>query len=131
MNSRSCAKRLSIKRSPLLSDSFDILISIVGEQNVRDGEFLDDAIPQRQYVNNYYSAQGERERVELTNRIVHGGKKYLESRSVCTRPVLVAAHSLFSSGSKLWWRRRFRIGKAKRDWEEHRELSTRFRHMSD
>ncbi|GHJ88294.1 hypothetical protein NliqN6_4696 [Naganishia liquefaciens] len=67
-------------RSPLLSDSFDILISIVGEQNVRDGEFLGDAIPQRQYVNSYYAAQGERERVELTNRIVNGGKKYLESR---------------------------------------------------
>jgi hypothetical protein len=58
------------------------LISIVGEQNVRDGEFLGDAIPQRQYVNSYYAAQGERERVELTNRIVQGGKKYLESRSV-------------------------------------------------
>jgi hypothetical protein len=70
------------QRSPLLSDSFDILISIVGEQNVRDGEFLGDAVPQRQYVNSYYAAQGERERVELTNRIVNGGKRYLESRSV-------------------------------------------------
>lgn len=70
------------QRSPLLSDSFDILISIVGEQNVRDGEFLGDAVPQRHYVNSYYAAQGERERVELTNRIVNGGKRYLESRSV-------------------------------------------------
>lgn len=49
---------------------------------MRVGEFSSDAIPQRQYVNSYYAAQGERERVELTNRIVNGGKKYLESRSV-------------------------------------------------
>ncbi|KAJ9106083.1 hypothetical protein QFC21_001223 [Naganishia friedmannii] len=67
-------------RSPLLSDSFDILTSIIGEKDVQDGEFLGEAIPQRHYVNNYYAEQGERERIELTNRIISGGKRYLESR---------------------------------------------------
>jgi hypothetical protein len=69
-----------LQRSPLLSDSFDILISIVGEKDVRDGEFLGEAIPQRQYVNSYYAEQGDRERIELTNRVISGGKRYLESR---------------------------------------------------
>ncbi|KAJ9092511.1 hypothetical protein QFC19_008725 [Naganishia cerealis] len=55
-------------------------IRMLGEKNVRDGEFLGEAIPQRQYVNSYYCEQGDRERIELTNRIIAGGKRYLESR---------------------------------------------------